>query len=111
MEMNEMNYEIPEVNNSEVETPVEPEKKSAALSITSMIIGIASFVLSCCGGYFTIFTSIAAVVLAIIAFAKQSGKKGMAIVGLICGILGFILSIIFIVVGAVALSDLGSYSY
>jgi len=111
MEMNEMNYETPQEDYSEVETPVEPEKKSAGLSVTSMIFGIASLVLSCCVPYLPIFTSIATIIISIIAFAKKSGKIGMAIAGLICAVIGFVMAIFVSIVGTAVLAELGSGAY
>lgn len=84
-----------------VQQPVAPQAKpSAALGIASMILGICSLVLSCCVPYLPFFLALVAVVLGGICIAKKMGGKGMAIAGLVCGIIALIPSLIVLIGGA-----------
>lgn len=76
------------------------QKKSKGLSIAAMVCGIVSgvTVLACCcffvGAPFTALTGLAAVILGIIALVKKSDGRGMAITGLVLGIIGLLCGII-----------------
>jgi hypothetical protein len=75
-------------------------------AVCSMICGIASvpMMITAFGG---LFTAIAAVIFSIRGFKSQ--KKGMAIAGIICGIVGFLLSGIMVyimVIGQVLAPEL-----
>jgi hypothetical protein len=73
-----------------------------------MVLGICSLVLSCCVPYLPIVLALVAVVLGGISLANHKGGKGMAIAGLVCGIIGLVPAIIMIVAGASLASTLGS---
>lgn len=87
--------------------PQEP-KKSVGLAVASMVLGILALVLSCCVPYLPILLALLAVVLGGVSLAKKMGGKGMAIAGLVCGIIGLIPAVILIVTGAALFSALGS---
>ena len=86
----------------------EEKKGINVLGLVAMILGIVAIVLmlcGCCIGTTTVFTaiikyflifvrivaSIAALILGIIGMKKRPDQKGMAIAGLILGILGILL--------------------
>ena len=93
--------------------PVEQskEKKSSGLAIASLVLGIISIVMGCCGGGFPF--SIGGIICG--AIANKQEKDGMAKGGLICSIIGLVLSIaitIFIVVIYIMiLGETMSYGY
>ena len=69
------------------------EKKG--LSIASMVLGIVS-IITYCIFFVSIPCSILAIIFAIIG--KNKGGKGMAIAGLVCGIIGLAVQIYVFVV-------------
>lgn len=83
--------------------------KSNGLAIASMVLGIIALVLSCCVPYVPILLGLLAVILGGVSLAKKQGGKGMAIAGLICGIITLIPSILLLVTGAALLSEFGAY--
>ncbi|MBO5077062.1 MAG: DUF4190 domain-containing protein [Clostridia bacterium] len=76
-------------------------KKPDSFGIASMILGIVSIVIACCcccikfGFVFSLIAGITAIVLAIVAKSKSPEHKfsGMAIAGLIMGIIGTLLGV------------------
>ncbi len=76
-------------------------KKPDSFGIASMILGIVSIVIACCcccikfGFVFSLIVGITAIVLAIVAKSKSPEHKfsGMAIAGLIMGIIGTLLGV------------------
>lgn len=77
-------------------TTVPTEKKG--LSIASMVLGIVSIVGFCIHGSVALICAILAVVFGIIG--KKKGGKGMAITGLILGIISLSIYIVIILMGA-----------
>lgn len=79
--------------------PVPDKKKSNVLAILALVCGILGIVFNCCCGWLSIPFGIAALVLALVAPKKGNGKlEGMALAGLILGIVTivfFVVSIIF----------------
>lgn len=69
----------------------------SGFGVASMVLGIIALVISCCA-YISIPLAILAVILGAVGIKKNSGK-GMAIAGLICGLISLIPSIILIAVG------------
>lgn len=82
-------------------------KKSAGLAIASMVLGIVALVFSCCLPWVTFICALLAVIFGGVSLAKKMGGKGMAIAGLVCGIIGCVPATIMIVSGAAILSSLG----
>lgn len=80
-----------------VQPPVHAAKQGAGLSIASLVLGIVSFLVCCCGGADTISYIISAVlvlvtgalslIFGIVALSKkaQGGYKAMAIIGVVLG--------------------------
>ena len=109
----------------------EEKKGINVLGLVAMILGIVAIVLmlcGCCIGTATVFTaiikyflifvrivaSIAALILGIIGMKKRPDQKGMAIAGLILGILGILLgllSLVFAIIGSVTSAFVGSSSF
>ena len=78
---------------------VAPEpKKGNGFAIASLVLGILA-ILCCIIDVLSMILGIAAIVFGIIALAKKQ-SKGMAIAGIICGALGFIIAIILIAAAA-----------
>lgn len=73
------------------------QKPSNTLAIVSLVTGILSAILMCCCTYAGIGLGIAAVVTAIVYKSKTGSFNGMCIAGMICGILGAVLSVASIV--------------
>ena len=73
---------------------MEEQKESKALEICSLVFGILSIPCCSCYGIF----GIAGLVLSIVAFTKGK-KSGLSIAGLICSIIGIILTIVVFIVG------------
>ena len=77
-----------------------PTQTSAnALGIVSLVLGILSIPLGCCS-FFGLVMPIPAIICGILGIRKanqgQANNKGLAIGGLICGIVGLIISLTFI---------------
>jgi hypothetical protein len=89
--------------------PVPGAAKPAGLAIASMVLGIVSLVLFCVW-YISIPCAIVAVVLGFVARGKfkrgEGGGGGMAMAGLICGIIGLSLAVLLIA-GVLALFGYG----
>lgn len=79
---------------------------SVGLAVASMVLGICALVLACCVPYIPIVLALLAVILGGISLAKKMGGTGMAVAGLVCGILGLIPAIIIVVSGAAILGSL-----
>lgn len=88
------------------EAVVEQPKKNNSLAVVSLVLGIISIVLGCCGSWIAIVLGIGGIVCAVMA--NKEGKTGMAKAGLICSIVGIVLAIvmlIFAIVFSVILID------
>ena len=88
-------------------SPVQPEQKSSGLAIASMVLGIFALVLSCYIPYLPILLGLLAVIFGGVSLAKKMGGKGMAIAGLVCGIIALIPAIILIITGAALIGSAG----
>ncbi len=69
-------------------------KKTDALAVVSLVMGILSIVMCCCYGIGAIF-GIPGLICAILS--KKKAKSGLATAGLVCSIIGLVLSVIAIV--------------
>ena len=79
-------------NNSEPEKP-----SSTGFNIASLVLGILSLIMCCCASDFLFFVPIILGILAIVFYAlakKKGGANGMAIAGLVCGIIGVAMSLL-----------------
>jgi uncharacterized membrane protein YkgB len=70
----------------------EPESKNNVLAIVSMALGIAS-ILVCCTCFISLLLGIAGIICSVLS--KKDGKSNFATAGLICSIIGVVLSILF----------------
>ena len=80
--------EIPPINPAMVPPSKKPVSKMAVLSL---ILGILSL-LCCCFGAFGCVMALLSVIFAIIALFSKKRGKAMAVIGLICGLIGLALS-------------------
>ena len=72
------------------------KKGTDTYSLVSMILGILSLVLCCCVNYVPIILGVAAIVLYAMA-KKNDTANGMAVAGLVCGIIGVVFGLIGVV--------------
>ncbi len=79
--------------------PVPPKQGTDVLGIVSLVTGILSLLSCCCTGLSIVF-GIAAVVCAVLSRNQSANRKfsGMAVAGLVCGIIGLSLGVIGILV-------------
>lgn len=70
------------------------QKQSNPLAIVGLVMGILSIVFACCYGI-GVFFGIAGIICS--ALSKKKGKSGMGTAGLICSIIGTVLSVIMII--------------
>ena len=90
-------------------------KKGAfpVLALISLICGILAFIFGFTQQALGIVAGIAAIVLGIIALALKRRLKGLSIAGIVCGVLGFLISLLMIIaliVGSSLLSNYGNSS-
>jgi Domain of unknown function (DUF4190) len=85
--------------------------QSNVLGLLSMIFGILSIPVGCCG-FFGLILSVPAIVLGILGMQKarqgQATNKGMAVAGLCCGIAALILGLALGILGVAA--NIGSFN-
>ncbi len=74
------------------------QQPTPGFSIASMVCGILSLVLFCCLWKYDLVLSIPAIALGVIGLKKEENGKGMAVAGIICGAIGLLLGISFIIV-------------
>lgn len=102
--------EIPHVEAEKVSK--NGKKPNKALEIISLVCGILSIIFVCCCPYVSPVFAIAAIVLALVAPKNEKGKlSGMALAGLILGIIMIIGSVVVIILsfaGTLAGGILGS---
>ncbi|MBQ3407683.1 MAG: DUF4190 domain-containing protein [Clostridia bacterium] len=77
-----------------------PQSGSKALSIASMVVGIVSLVFCFCVPWLPLILGIVAVALSGIAIAKKMDGKGMAIAGLVTGVITVSIYLVIIIFGA-----------
>lgn len=78
------------------------ENKSSGLAVASMVIGIISFLLSCCYGG---ILGIIGLILGIVSVAGHKGGKGMAIAGIIMSALSIAITLLTLLIGISALDE------
>lgn len=81
------------------QAPQQPQP-SAGLGIASMVTGILSLVLSCCVPYVPFILALLAVIFGGVSLGKKMGGKGMAIAGLVCGIISLAPAVIVLIMGS-----------
>ena len=77
-------------------------------AIASMILGICS-ILFCLGGFLPLGAGILAIILTTVSFKKETSKKeghGMAVAGLVTGIIGVIFSAFYSLLWTILFSAL-----
>lgn len=79
--------------------PTPTKEPANVLAILSLVFGILSL-LCCCWWIVSVIFGATAIILAI--FSKKDGKlSGIAIGGLVCGIIGCVIHLIFLILGLV----------
>ncbi len=90
-------------------TPPEGPKKTDALAIVSLVLGIVSIVMSCCYTYLGIALGIGGIICSVMSNKKQ--KSGLATAGMVCSIIGLVLSVLLLIFSAAILAMLASSGY
>ncbi len=72
------------------------ENSADTLAIISLVIGILSILVSCCGACMGTLPGIAGIVCAAIS-QKNNGKTGVATAGLVCSIIGTVIAFLWII--------------
>lgn len=86
-------------NKYDTYVPEENKKEgSKAFAIASMVLGILSVIMCCCIEYISIILGVLAIVFYAIDKKNNGKSNGMAIAGLVCGIVGLSLSVIGIII-------------
>ncbi|MBC7958616.1 MAG: DUF4190 domain-containing protein [Vallitaleaceae bacterium] len=94
------NENVEVVYGQETTGPIQPQKKG--FGIASLVLGITSIVPGCCCSYIGIVLGILAVVFAILFLNANKGQlvgKGMAMAGLILGIVGVLVCTVLLIIG------------
>jgi len=78
------------MNNQNYYAPQPPQKKSNGCSVASLVCGIIAFL--CFNPLYLV--SIAAIVLGAVGISKHDDSKGMAVTGLIIGVVSIVTSFI-----------------
>lgn len=74
------------------------EEGSTVLAVVSLVLGILGILISCCLGGLCLLFSIPATICSIISIVKKQGGRGMAIAGLIMGIIGDLIGIVLLLI-------------
>lgn len=74
------------------------QEKPKGFAIASLILGICSFLGSCCVWFLTIVTSITGLILGIVSLKRNEGGKGMAVAGIILSAVGILFSIFAMII-------------
>ena len=78
-------------------------KKSSGLAIASMVLGIVASCFSCCLYYISLPCAVISIIFSGVALSKikagTADGKGMAITGLVLGVISIVPAIIIIAVG------------
>lgn len=108
--MDNQNFQNNSYEQSGYQQPVPPQepKKTDTLAIVSLILGIISIV-ACCYIYVAIPLGIGGIVCSVISKKKQ--KSGLATAGMICSIIGIVITILAIVFSAAILIAFESAGY
>lgn len=94
---NNMNNGMYNNVNNGVYAPYQKKNEKIAFAVISLILGILSILCCCWIGVLDFIIAIPAIVLAIITLTKKYAGKGMAIAGLICGAVGIVMTIIYLI--------------
>ena len=76
----------------------QPEQGNQGFAIAGMVLGIVSLV-CCCSGYFALVLGIIGFILSLVSLIQKKPGKGMAITGIVCSSIAFILIIVLTVIG------------
>lgn len=75
-----------------------PEEGSTVLAVVSLVLGILGIITGCCLGGLCLLFSIPATICSVISIVKKQGGRGMAIAGLIMGIIGDLIGIVLLLI-------------
>ena len=93
-------------NKYDTYVPEENKKEgSKAFSIASMVLGILSIIMCCCIEYISIILGVLAIVFYAIDKKNNGKSNGMAVAGLVCGIVGVSISALSIIIAISGVLD------
>ncbi|MDR0963409.1 MAG: hypothetical protein LBM60_02190 [Clostridium sp.] len=93
---NPINYQNNTAQYNPYNANPEQENPSVALGIVGLILGIASIIVCCCAGPFSLILAIPGLICSILQLRK--GKSGLAIGGVVCAGLGAFFGVSFLLV-------------
>lgn len=76
------------------------EKRKNGFSVTALVLGIVCIV-CCCINFISLVCAALAIIFAILDKKKNGSMNGMALAGLICGIIGAVICVYFIIDGII----------
>ena len=108
--MDNQNFQNNSYEQPSYQQPIPPQepKKTDALSVIALVLGIASIVI-CCNIYLASPLGIGGIVCSVISNKNQ--KSGLATAGMICSIVGIVLAVLAIFFSVGFLAMLESYGY
>lgn len=107
-EQNNSNYQDNTANvyqSSPVQVPYEEPKKTNALAIVGLILGIIS-IIACCTTYIGMIIGVAGLICSILS--RKHGKTGVGTAGMVCSIIGIVLGVVMLIVGVASIGLMGS---
>jgi predicted Zn finger-like uncharacterized protein len=78
--------------------PSSASSGGSGLAVLSLILGILSLPMACCCGLFSLPCTLGATITGSIALKNPDGK-GMAVTGMVLGIIGLVLSVVMVAIG------------
>lgn len=99
------------LNNNGYPYGIVPPTRYNTFATLSLIAGILSIVFMCCCTYLGVLLGVPAIVFACLDRTKNGTMGGLAIAGLVCGIVGTVLSIALIVFALVIEANGGTEVY
>lgn len=94
--------------NNPYQQPVPPNgpEKTDTLAIVALVLGIATIVMRRCYTYLGIPLGIGGIICSVMSIKKR--KSGLATAGLVCSIIGLVLTVILLIFSAVFMGILAS---
>ncbi len=71
-----------------------PQKQENGLAVAGMILGIASIPMSCCLGIYGLIIGIVGLILAIVS--RKRSKGGIGVAGIVCSVIGIVIGLLMI---------------
>lgn len=93
------------------QTPNQPGTENGkGFAIAALVLGICAVVIGCCIAWIGIICGVLAIVFSILYKTKNEKMSGMAIAGLVLGIIGLALGVIGLILGSILTDYLSQYA-